>query len=318
MQLTKLFCAGLLLVPGFVTSSFATPVVDWVVTNGDSVFLEGSEETSSPVIEDADDDSLIGRFPAVTLAVDDSIEVTGSFSITGKTGPLPGRQFRWGLFDAPNVPTTGEGEGYVGMWATISSSDGGSDLNSANGSTTNPFSGSAASLISEGTGVGGTPQYEVTYSLSMKITRIDDSQVSVSAMMTDGADFLVEWEETTAPASPASFTFDSVGILIGGTIDATNATFTDMEVSTGVPEPLSVRKIEYDVEGGTIAVTFNSIPGNLYTIETSPDLLTWTGDVGDSIEAAADAELTRFEFEDEGLETRSFFRVRENPPSVSQ
>ncbi len=100
-----------LLIATFASAALAAPVTNWVATNGDAGFSGGSETSDSPVTTDADAETIGGNFPSVTLAIGDSIELSGSVNITGNTGNLPGNQFRWGLFDAPGVPATGSGSG---------------------------------------------------------------------------------------------------------------------------------------------------------------------------------------------------------------
>ncbi len=205
-------------------------VINWVTTNGDAGFSGGSEATNSPVTTDADAETIVGSFPEATLGVGQSLVLSGSFNITGNSGTIPGNQIRWGFFDAPGTPTTGAGSGYVGLWASASST-----ISSADGSTANPFSGSASSVIA--TSSGSLPAYGSTYNFTLTVNRLDATQMAVSGALTDsGGGTLIEWAETNGAASPASFTYDAVGILIGGTTDATVATFSNVE-ATLIPEP---------------------------------------------------------------------------------
>lgn len=70
----------------------------------------------------------------------------------------------------------------------------------------------------------------------MTILRLDATNISIAASLTDNADLLVEWPATITAASPSNFTYDAVGILIGGTINATVGTFTNVNVEA-IPEP---------------------------------------------------------------------------------
>ncbi len=299
---------------GSALTAGAVPVVNWVATNGDAGFEEGTAKTSSPITTDSDADTLIGSFPAVTLGVDESITLTGSMMISGNVGNIPGNQIRWGLFDAPGVPETGVGSDYVGVWATVAGGGAPSNIRTADGSTTNPFSGSATMVVSDATDDdGGTLRFDDSYSFSLTITRIDDLNISISAMITDGADFLIEWPPSTAPASPASFTYDSVGILLGGTTNATKATLTKIEVAaeSDTPSIVEITGLDYDRVGGMITLTWTSEPGKSYAIDASTTLETWPSDLNDGVAAAEGAETTSYTFEDAGLGNRHFFRVRE-------
>lgn len=298
---------------GSVILTPAVPVVNWVTTNGDAGYEEGTAATSSPVTTDSDADTIIGSFPSITLGVDESITLTGSILISGRTGAIPGNQIRWALFDAPGVPATGVGSGYVGVWATVSGVPSGSAIRTADGSTDNPFSGSATTEVSFASGPGGGILPDVSYAFSLTIKRVDDLNISVSASIADGAGLLYEWEPVETPASPATFTYDSVGILLGGTTDATKATLTDVEVvsGAGASAGVEITAINYDRTLGEITLTWKSVPGTTYAIDASETLESWPGDINDSLEGAADLGETSYSFPDLGLGNRYFFRVRE-------
>jgi len=228
--LTSLFFAA------SVAVAPAAAVIGWVATNGDAGFDGGTAATGSPVTTDADGDALAGSFPAITLTPGQGIVLTGSVNITGNTGGIAGNQFRWGLFDAPGTPTTGNGTGYVGIWASLPSGAIGSIV-TANGSTANPFSGSASSAFIDASDEGAhTPVFATEWDFSLSVSRLDATQMSVSGSFTDNLDVLIEWPETAAAGSPGSFTYDSVGILLGGTTNATQASFSNLEVNA-IPEP---------------------------------------------------------------------------------
>lgn len=217
----------------------AASVVNWVTTNGDAAYSGTSAATNSPITTDADGDAIVGSFPVVTLTVGQVLVLNGSVNITGNTGNLSGNQFRWGLFDAPGTPATGVGSGYVGVWAAAPTVAATANTVIANGSTSNPFSGSASTIIGSASDAGGnSAQFGTDFDFTLSITRVDGTQISVSAQFTDNADVLVDWAPANAPASPASFTYDSVGILLGGATNATQASFSNVTATT-VPEPAS-------------------------------------------------------------------------------
>ena len=224
---------------GIATFAPAASVINWVATNGDTGFSGGSEATNSPVTTDADAETLVESFPAVTLSVGQVLVLTGSVNITGNSGAIGGNQIRWGMFDAPGTPATGVGSGYVGVWATAPNGAATANTVTANGSTTNPFSGSASTVVGSASDIGGnSSQFGTDLEFSLSITRLDATQISIAAEWTDNANVLVEWAPTSAPASPGDFTYDSVGILLGGTVNATQASFSNIEVTT-IPEPTS-------------------------------------------------------------------------------
>ena len=104
-----------------------------------------------------------------------------------------------------------------------------------------------------------------------------------------------------------------MGILLGGTTNATSATFTDIEISSDleIPSEVKITALDYDRDGGMITLTWASEPGKTYAIDASATLETWPGDINDSLEGAQGMETTSYTFEDTGFENRYFFRVRE-------
>lgn len=218
--------------------SHGASVINWVTTNGDAGFVPGTEATYSPVTTDANAETIVGSFPEVTLSEGEILVLTGSINITGNTGTINGNQIRWGMFDAPGTPATGVGSGYVGVWATTANTGAGT-IRTADGSTTNPFSGSASTVVATENGTGSMT-YGTEYDFVLSITRFDVTQISVSGSLTDaGGASINSWGETLSPASPANFTYDSVAILIGGTTAASQAAFSNVDVSL-VPEPSSL------------------------------------------------------------------------------
>lgn len=216
-----------------IAASNGAGVINWVTTNGDAGFTAGSAATNSPITTDADAETIVGSFPEVSLSEGETITLTGTWSVSGNTGQIPGNQIRWGLFDAPGTPTTGNGSGYIGVWAAASG-----NISSANGSTANPFSGSASATIAAGSGT--LPSYDTSYDFLLAITRLDASQISVSGSLEDAGSgsTLISWPETTGTPAGDSFIFDSVGILLGGTTNATQATFSNIDATvTSIPEP---------------------------------------------------------------------------------
>lgn len=312
MRASLLFLALALASPG------AEPVTGWVTTNGDAGFVGGSEATNSPITTDSDAETIVGSFPEVTLTVGQTITLTGSINITGRTGNIPGNQIRWALFDAPGTPTPQVGNGYVGIWATTANL-GPCDIRNANGSTDNPFSGSATQVVATAQGLGSM-RYGTSYDFALSITRVDETQISVSGSLaeTDGGALLVSWPETTTAAFPEDFTYDCVGILLGGTTDATQATLSDVEVDFGAdPAPdLVITSLTGNPGEGTLTVTWQSAPGVVYGLDASADLSDWSIEIDDNIPASEVGSLTSYPIPAGPLagNERLFFRIRQLSP----
>lgn len=213
------------------SSAPAALVSGWVTTNGDAGFAGGSEATGSPLTTDADGDTIAANFPAVTLGDGDALILTGSVAFNRV---LVGNQFRIGLFDGDNPVTTGDGLGYVGIYAQAGTTGGG-PVNSANGTATNPFSGSAATVIGTMTNPANAAASGSTIAFSLTIAR-DGANLDVAASYDNGGAYTSNVAIDNTPAVPASFTYDSVAFLMGGSLNATQATYTNVDV-TYVPEP---------------------------------------------------------------------------------
>ncbi len=309
MRARLLFLALTVAVPG------AEPVTNWVTTNGDAEFADGSEATNSPITTDCDAETIVGSFPEVTLSIGQTITLTGSIKITGRTGNIPGNQIRWALFDAPGTPTPQVGAGYVGIWATTANLLA-CDIRNANGSTGNPFSGTASQVIVSSDGQASMG-YDISYDFSLSITRVDETQISVSGSLaeSDGGLVLVSWPETTTAAFPDNFTYDCVGILLGGTTDATQAALSNVEVDFGAdPAPdLVITSIISNPGDGTLTLTWSSAPGVVYGLDASTDLVDWPLEIDDNIPAAEESGETSFTIPAGPLagNERLFFRIRQ-------
>jgi hypothetical protein len=221
-----IFPARYLPLLSLIAFASAAPVQNWVTTNGDAGFSGGSEATSSPVTTSADADTIAANFPAVTLADGDFLTLTGSVSFNHS---LVGNQFRIGLFDGDDPVTAGDGAGYVGIFAQAGTSAGG-PVNSANGTETNPFSGAAAAVLGTMSNPGNTPAAGTTIEFSLTITR-NGAKLDIAANLTDGGSYnsSLSLEEQDL----AYFTYDSVAFLMGGTLNASQAVYSNIEVTTG-------------------------------------------------------------------------------------
>lgn len=213
------------------SSAPAALVTGWVTTNGDAGFVGGSEATGSPVTTDATGDTIAANFPAVTLADGDSLILTGSVSFNSI---LTGNQFRIGLFDGDDPVTTGDGLGYVGIYAQAGTTAGG-PVNSANGTATNPFSGGAATVIGTMTNPANAAPSGSTIAFNLTIVR-DGANLDVAASYDNGGAYNSTVSINSTAAVPASFTYNSVAFLMGGSLNATQANYTNVDV-TSVPEP---------------------------------------------------------------------------------
>jgi len=202
----------------------AAPVANWVTTNGNTGFSGGSAATASPITTDADGDTIAANFTAITLADGDAITLSGSVQFNAS---LAGTEFRIGLFDGDNPVTAGDGNGYVGFYASAPTTST-VGLFSANGTQTNPFSSSAASQKST-MSAGGSAAANTSLAFSLTITRVG-ANVNLSANIAGGS-YSSSGSALLVAPSPGSFTYDSAAFLMGGGLNATQATFSNIQVT---------------------------------------------------------------------------------------
>jgi hypothetical protein len=232
---------GAMLMLSAAASQAATiPVTGWAYTNATAANSIADAATNSPVATDARGESMAANFPAVTLADGEFIELTGSVSFSNTV--TAGNQFRFALFDGDDPVTAGDGMGYVGYYAsTPTATTVAANLWSANGSQANPFAAAAGTALVNFTGVAANLPADTELFFALRITR-DDMLADIAASFTDGSSFNVAWAvDDTAPV-PAGFNYNSVAFLMGGTLVAGTATYSDITVTTGmaIPEPASL------------------------------------------------------------------------------
>lgn len=236
-----------LLVPAM--AAHAAPVTGWVAIGGAAGFSGGSAATDSPVTTRADGDQIAANFDAVTLAVGQSITLTGSVTIDASFSTP--QQFRWGLFDGDNPVTAADAEGYIGVWATV----GGGDNNLARAHGPSPFGTSTASFIGSPVSGSGNLKANSPITFTLAIERINATEISISALATatntNNAAVVFDWGSRTTQASPATFTYNSVAFLLGGAINGDQAIFSNIDV-TFVPEPTSLALLGL---GGLVMLT---------------------------------------------------------------
>lgn len=220
----------------FVTASFteAVPVEDWVCIVGNAGFTGGSAATSSPSVTGLPADTIAAGFPSVTLVEGASLTLTGSVTFNGSAG---GNQFRIGLFHTANPPVTGTGSGYIGINADAPSSSSGA-VKFGNGTQTNPFSGTASTVIGPLSNPGGAAPGGTPIDFTLSITR-DGSSLDLEAALNNtgggGSWTTSATIQNWTPPTGFNFSFNAAAFLLGGSIAASTGAFTDITVSGGSP-----------------------------------------------------------------------------------
>ncbi|GEM_PF-3033509 len=224
MKLSTLFGVVFLSIASFAR---AAPVVNWVSVSGDAGFSNGSESTSSPVSTDADADVIAANISAVTLADGDYLTLTGSVSINNT---LAGNQFRIGLFDGPNPVTLGVSNGYSGIWAEAGTTATGRVKMTPNPNTNQLYKSAGTTTLGIMSNPMNTPVANTTINFSLSITR-NGADLNIDASFSDGASYNSTLSLTNQTST--QYTYDSVAFLMGGSLNATQATFSNITVTTG-------------------------------------------------------------------------------------
>jgi hypothetical protein len=207
-------------------------------------------ETSSPTVGDGSPNSAEAEmfdspFAPITLSNSgDRIVLTASVVLSGTvnspaTAGTPRTQFRFGLFDGDDA---GDDTGWVGYSMSNAHGTGtpaGTLARKPVGNTSTYLSATGQNALASTQG-NGTTFHDDTYVLEMTIERAGgDLLVTGNLRGTEATNFTQSLSATDATASTlGTYTFDHVGFLMGGNLDADQAAFFNVDVSyVPVPEP---------------------------------------------------------------------------------
>ena len=217
---------------GAASAAFAAPVNGpWLVAQGGGPVAQ--ENTASPVVGDgspnsADTDAIHSTAPDLTLAnVGDKITLTGSATLTGiLSGGV--RQFRWGLYDVNGSEDT---NGWLGYLATQGSGTTPGELYERNSGNTSAFFSSTGVSTTGGTAPGsGVSFTDGNYAFTLVIEKVA-SGLQINSAITRTSDSQDFGSVSLLDTSPRTSTFNRVGFLIGGTLDADQVQFANIEVA---------------------------------------------------------------------------------------
>lgn len=196
--------------------------------------------TNAPVVgngspNSAEAEMIDSPFTAITLTnPGDKIIFTGSVTLSGTIGGdassgNPRTQFRFGLFDSDD-----DDLGWVGYLMTNAHGSGSPNgtLSRKNAGNTNVYLSTTAGATSLASTPGnGTLFHDGTYAMSMTIERNNSNHLLVTGTLIGSNGFNQTLSTTdTAAASLGTYTFDSLGFLLGGNLDADLATFANLNV----------------------------------------------------------------------------------------
>jgi hypothetical protein len=251
----------------------ATPVTNWTERLGDTP--ASGLDTASPTLGDgtpnsADAMSIYATIPTVTLAnVGEKVTLSGSATLSGIAGNP--NQFRWGLYSMNGSSDDTGWLGYMGNHGHTTNAANLLERTNPNTSWYMSSAGGAAPTIASGiapaTGFAdGTYNFLLTLERTASGIQIDTSIIRSSDSKQFG---LISFEDTT----PQTTTFDRVGILIGGVLDADQVQFSNIDVTfTAAPEAPPQIASFVGLGGGLWELTLEGAPDTAYEFRSSTTL----------------------------------------------
>lgn len=220
------------------TAPAALVTGSWIDRLGNGMVLSGAN-TASPTMGDGTADNADGQSlyspigSTVTLSsAGDKVTLSGSATLVGITAA--GNQFRWGLY---NTNGSGDDTGWLGYFASNGSGASGGPLFERVSGDTNWFMTTGVNRT-ETVATATAPATNLTNSdynflLSLELVagglQIESSLVRTS----DSQEFAsISFLDPTISTT----SFDRVGFLSGGSLNADQIAFTDVDV-TYIPEP---------------------------------------------------------------------------------
>ncbi|MGB7158738.1 MAG: PEP-CTERM sorting domain-containing protein [Tepidisphaeraceae bacterium] len=216
--------------------------------------------TASPTVGDNTSNSAAGEmidspFPAITLAnTNDFISFTGSVTLAGTvnsaaTSATPRTQFRFGLFGGDEAGL--DDNGWVGYYMSNKHGNAGTPAGTlarkSVGNTTIYLSATGQTALTsvQGDGTASSLFHDATYAMTLLITRSGNDLI-VSGQLTGSNGFLQSLNSTdTAAGTNGTYTFDHLGFLLGGNLGTDQAVFSNLTISTNVPEPISAAALGF-------------------------------------------------------------------------
>lgn len=239
-------------------ATITTPVTGWMVHNdGASGGTVVGGTPSAPTFTPGDNSTLMAPFTDVKLSSDgDFVEAKTTLTMTGRTGTginTLNTQIRFALLDSSNAtltPGDASNLGYTIEYANLNGTPLTREQTSA--VQTNPFtspttiSPATITLDPSGGSIQGANPGAVTFDI--KLTRNNgalDMVASVSGTDSVTSTAYLEtfsWTGHTSANFPlnGAFTFNRLGIFLGGNANSATATLAESTVSTNVPEPATL------------------------------------------------------------------------------
>ncbi|MFA6959400.1 MAG: PEP-CTERM sorting domain-containing protein [Opitutaceae bacterium] len=221
-------------------------VSSWTQYSGS---ISSGLNTASPVLgngtsgsESADSQTIYASTATshTLSSVGDSISLSGGVTFTGLNTP-DADQFRFGLYD---VNGQSGATGWLGYFASNSGASAGPTYSRlwerANPNTGSFGSGTGATAIANvNASPSNTSFVSGDYTFSLTITRVSTGLSLAWTLI--GTDVSYSVSGTFTDTTPLTYTFNRVGFFAGGSLDADQVGFSNVDVTftSAVPEPAS-------------------------------------------------------------------------------
>jgi len=233
--------SGCLLLVQLPITVEAAALTSWTQTNGTN---SSNLNTSSPILGNgssgsANSQAIYASFTSFTLAnAGDAVTFSGSVSFTNLATPGTD-QFRLGIYNV-NGKTNEQGWlGYLGSNSGNSAPQSGRLWERNNPNTYSYGSASGATQVASANAAPSNTSFVTgTYSFSLTATRTAADYLQVNFSLT-GTNVTYALSISYLDTTPQTFVFNRVGIFTGSLLNADQASFSNLSVST-VPEPATL------------------------------------------------------------------------------
>ncbi|MGB6221304.1 alpha/beta hydrolase [Haloferula sp.] len=249
------------------------PVNGWVTIFGNAGFTGSSANTASPAMSDADADSIAANFDSVSLADGEFLRLTGSVSFNAA---LSSGSFSLGLFSSDAPVTPGVGAGFAGIWSSIPTTSATLIAKGDGSGSINPFETSSSTTLGPVPAADFTVAASTPVEFSLMIAR-NGNNLDVAVEFDDG-DFYRS-SQNLLNKTVSQYHFDSVAFLMNGNLNATQASFSNIAITSGralPPPPAPPFEPPVTTTGEiTYVDAVEGSGGNTFKTGSSPSDLSW-------------------------------------------
>ncbi len=214
---------------GMTSSGHGAALTSWSLGQGTSA---SNLTTSSPAITALNVSIYNVTTPYTLTNIGDTLTFSGTVNLT-LSNYTTNNNFRIGMYNTNGSTGTG---GWLGYWASDSSESIKGSLSELPGTGTSGY-WSATGVTTDANGsLASSSMTSGTYTFSLAYALIATNTLQITWSISDGS---YETSDSYTDTSIGTFTFNSVGILIGGAMgNSPTANFSDLDLTFAtVPEP---------------------------------------------------------------------------------